>query len=83
MDESYRFYSNLSQCKKNNLDEVYFERLETSFYEKSIKDHNVFFCYKLQELKNSLGVVNFTGYYTSACRYEKRNFRWFARLFTI
>lgn len=63
-----------SQCKKDNLDEIYFERLQTRFYEKSIKDHNIFSCYKLQELKNSLGVVNFTGYYTSACGYEKRNF---------
>ena len=77
---------NLSQCKKNNLDEVYFERLETSFYKKSIKDHNIFYCYKIQELQHSLGIVNFTGYYTNyafklarpkiveACE-NRRNFR--------
>ena len=54
-----------SNCKKDDLNKILFENIVTSFFKGGFKEHTPFYCFKLERLPISLGVIRYVGYYTN------------------
>ncbi len=54
-----------SNCKKDDLNKILFENIVTSFFKGGFKEHTPFYCFKLERLPISLGVISYVGYYTN------------------